>query len=45
MGITYARIDRYLLTGEATAEDKELIERFHARSLHKTRMPLAYPGG
>ncbi len=44
MGITYANIDRYLLKGEATPEDKELIERFHTRSLHKLQMPVAYPG-
>ena len=42
MGITYAKIDDYLLNGRAAAEDKALIERFHARSEHKRRMPAAY---
>ena len=35
MGVTYAAIDRYILTGEATEEDKAIIERYHSRSLHK----------
>ena len=35
MGVTYAAIDRYLTTGEATPEDLAVIERYHARSLHK----------
>ena len=39
MGITYEKIDDYLLNGKATDEDKELIERFHRRSEHKRRMP------
>ncbi len=42
MGITYAKIDRYLLTGIASDEDKALIERFHSRSEHKRKMPLTY---
>ena len=42
MGISYARIDRYLLTGEATDEDRALIERRIAGSAHKRRMPLCY---
>lgn len=42
MGISYARIDRYLLTGEATEEDRRLIERRIAGSAHKRRMPLCY---
>jgi len=35
MGVTYAAIDRYLLTGEASEQDRAVIERFHARSEHK----------
>ena len=35
MGVTYAAIDRYLTTGESTPEDLAVIERYHARSLHK----------
>lgn len=42
MGISYERIDKYLLTGEATAEDRALIERRIAGSAHKRRMPLCY---
>ena len=35
MGVTYAAIDRYILTGEATEEDKVIMDRYHQRSLHK----------
>lgn len=42
LGISYERIDRYLLTGEATDEDRALIERRIAGSAHKRRMPLCY---
>ncbi len=35
MGVSYAAIDRYILSGSATAEDAAVIERYHARSLHK----------
>ena len=35
MGVTYAAVDKFITTGEATAEDKAIIERFHARSEHK----------
>ena len=35
MGVTYAAIDKFILTGEATEEDRAVIERYHARSLHK----------
>ena len=37
MGVTYKAIDRYLLTGEVSAEDKLIIDRFHSRSEHKRR--------
>ncbi len=42
MGITYKAIDDYLLTGVATAEDKNKIESAHARTAHKRRMPAVY---
>lgn len=42
LGISYERIDRYLLTGEATDEDRALIECRIAGSAHKRRMPLCY---
>jgi NAD+ synthase len=44
MGITYARIDGYLLNGAASPEDKAKIEEFHARSEHKRAMPVTYGG-
>ncbi len=42
MGITYNAVDTYLLTGEASPEDKEKIEGMHRRSEHKRRMPVKY---
>ncbi len=44
MGITYAAIDRYLETGEGTAEEVQIIERFHTRSEHKRRPSVTYIG-
>ncbi|HPE95886.1 MAG TPA: NAD(+) synthase, partial [Bacillota bacterium] len=35
MGVTYDAIDKYLMTGKATEHDREIIERYHSRSLHK----------
>jgi len=37
MGVTYAAIDRFLATGEAEAQDRAIIERYHSRSEHKRR--------
>ncbi len=37
MGVTYAAIDEYLLTGRANEHDLAIIERYHARSEHKRR--------
>lgn len=42
MGITYAKIDDYLLNNNVTEDDKALIERFHSRSDHKRKMPVTY---
>lgn len=42
MGVTYAAIDRYILTGEATEHDKAIIDRYHARSEHKRRGAEVY---
>ncbi len=39
MGVSYAAIDRYILTGEASEHDKEIIDRYHSRSEHK-RNPI-----
>lgn len=44
MGVTYAAIDKYITTGEADEADKAIIDRYHARSGHKRREPLRYPG-
>jgi len=42
MGVTYAAIDRYLLNGEASEQDRAIIERFHARSEHKRAGAAVY---
>ena len=42
MGVTYAAIDRYITTGEASPEDRAIIDRFHARSEHKRRPAATY---
>lgn len=42
MGVTYAAIDRYILTGEANEHDKTIIDRYHSRSEHKRRPAATY---
>ena len=42
MGVSYASIDRYLLTGEADEHDLTIIERYHSRSEHKRREISTY---
>ena len=42
MGITYKKIDEYLMTGKGDKEDIDLIERYHKVSEHKRRMPVLY---
>ena len=42
MGITYKKIDDYILNGVALKEDLAIIERYHRVSEHKRRMPLVY---
>ncbi|MFA7637468.1 MAG: NAD(+) synthase [Monoglobales bacterium] len=44
MGISYAAIDKYLFTGEASPEEKQIIEGYHRRSEHKRSMPVQYKG-
>ncbi len=39
MGISYKKIDKYLLTGEIDEKDLEIVARFHAASEHK-RQPI-----
>ena len=43
MGVTYAAIDRYLLTGEAEPGDLRRIQKYHGRSGHKRKLPPVYP--
>lgn len=42
MGVTYAAIDRYILTGEAEEQDKAIIDRYHRGSEHKRRGAAVY---
>ena len=42
MGVSYAAIDRYILTGEANEHDKAIIDRYHSRSEHKRRPAATY---
>ena len=44
MGVTYAAIDRYLLTGEGEEADLAVMERFHKRSEHKRTGAAVYQG-
>ncbi len=44
MGVTYAAIDKFLLTGEADEGDKAVIDRFHRISEHKRQPQVTYPG-
>ena len=42
MGVTYAAIDRFLAGGEVTEAERAVIERFHARSGHKRKLPPVF---
>ena len=42
MGVSYAAIDKYILTGEANEHDKAIIDRYHSRSEHKRRPAATY---
>ena len=42
MGVTYAAIDKYILTGEANEHDKAIIDRYHSRIEHKRRPAATY---
>lgn len=43
MGVSYAAIDRYILTGEASGHDRAIMDRYHSRSEHKRRKAAMYP--
>lgn len=42
MGITYQKIDEFLLNGTVSLEDKAIIDRYHNVSEHKRQMPVNY---
>ena len=42
MGVTYAALDAYLQSGEATAHDRAIIDRHHAAAAHKCTPPAIY---
>jgi len=42
MGVTYEKIDDYILRGNASDGDLAVIERFHKTSGHKRRLPPVY---
>jgi len=42
MGISYKSIDEFLFTGQASEQDKAIIEKFHKASEHKRKI-LCYP--
>ena len=44
MGVSYAAIDKYILTGEANAHDKAIIDRYHSRSEHKRKAINVFAG-
>lgn len=44
MGVTYAEVDEYMATGKTNERAKEIIEKYHARSEHKRRLPYKYNG-
>lgn len=44
IGVTYAAVDQYLVTGEANSKDLAVIERYHLRSEHKRKPIATYEG-
>lgn len=42
MGVTYASIDKFLLTGEVNERDKAIIDRYHNASEHKRHPASTY---
>lgn len=43
LGITYSRLDKFLLSGEADKEERALIMGKMAAAEHKKRLPQTYP--
>ena len=42
MGVSYAAIDAYITTGQASDADRAVIDRYHAVTAHKRRPYLTY---
>lgn len=42
MGVTYAAVDTFRLGGKVSDEERAVIERYHANSQHKRRLPKLY---
>ena len=42
MGVSYAAIDAYITTGQASDADRAVIDRYHAATAHKRRPYLTY---
>ena len=42
MGVTYAAVDKYILHGTGSEQDRAVIERYHARAGHKLRLPPVF---
>jgi len=42
MGITYASLDNFLLTGQVSKHDEAVIGRLHSASHHKRKPPVTY---
>jgi len=42
MGITYASLDNFLLTGQVSEHDGAIIDKLHSASSHKRRPPAMY---
>lgn len=45
MGVSYAAIDAYILSGEASEKDRAIIERYHRQSEHKRTGAAFYTEG
>ncbi len=43
MGITYEKLDRYILTGQADERVKGIVDELAARNLHKKQLPAMPP--
>lgn len=43
MGITYEELDSYILTGQADARVKKVVDNLESRSAHKKQMPALPP--